>query len=216
MKPALILICVKLEIMICKLCIFYYAISRLELLSRPLPMIINMTREYPIAPPLALTKSQCWRYCNSTWQALQMCAKCSPQSYTFLKILHSTRVFWVLHSTKQGFSTVYRFPVRVSPVYWAMLQQFYSLKFWLLQSTIFQKCSITVYRNRYNHPSLNWDYGVNLHRPGQPTWIKVVISHSTLSIDSCVSDSARPSGWSHICSLGVLIVILWYQDTVFQ
>ncbi len=34
-----------------------------------------------------------------------------------------------------------------------LLLQFYSLKFWLLQSTNFQKCSITVYRNRYNHPS---------------------------------------------------------------
>ncbi len=31
---------------------------------------------------------------------------------------------------------------------------FYNLWKWFLQSTSFRKCSITVYRNRYNHPSI--------------------------------------------------------------
>ncbi len=68
---------------------------------------------------------------------LKMRAKRVPQSYTFLKKLHSTRFFWLLHSTKQGFSTVYRFPVRVSTVYWAIASTVLQLK--ILASTVY-KC----------------------------------------------------------------------------
>ena len=73
---------------------------------------------------------------NGNWHVLKMRAKRALQSYTFLKTLHSTRVFWLLHSTKQGFSTVYRFPVRVSTVYWPIPSTVLQLK--SLGSTVYR------------------------------------------------------------------------------